>query len=356
MRTSTIGPVLAACMAGVTAAGCLALPYGGRPVKLTAVHTPSAPASKLDLYYARAVRAIDARDYAQALDDLQTARALAPEDVRVINAFGVVYDKLGRFDLSGRYYAQAKALDPTSKIVDNNLAYSERLQGLAHEPLAFASAAAVAKLPAQSVLLPGSPVVVVPIAGPAPVVTVATLSPADAAPELFKTPRRSQLAAARGSAVTPAAAQVARVEVAAAKPAAAAASKATPAKVAAAKTAPAKTIPAKTIPAKSTAGLAGAPIVLVDASGSPDAARRIGRRLAGLGWSVQTGPAERARPVQASRIDYPARTPQIAQALARTLRGTVAVHACASGCSAIRLVVGKDALSWSQPKKVVRRS
>src|SRR5215472_6144315 len=103
MKSSTIGPVIAACVAGVTAAGCLAGP-GARPVKITAVHTPLTPTSKIDLYYSGAVRAIETRDYAQALEYLQTARSIAPEDVRVINAFGVVYDKLGRFDLSRRYY------------------------------------------------------------------------------------------------------------------------------------------------------------------------------------------------------------------------------------------------------------
>ena len=29
------------------------------------------------------------------------------DDIRVLNAFGVVYDKLGRFDLSARYYDEA---------------------------------------------------------------------------------------------------------------------------------------------------------------------------------------------------------------------------------------------------------
>ena len=98
MKTHTIGPAVAACVAAVGLTGCLTAP-GARPVKLTAVNTPSTPVSKIDLYYSGAVRAIEARDYAQALDYLQAGRGIAPADVRVINAFGVVYDKLGRFDL-----------------------------------------------------------------------------------------------------------------------------------------------------------------------------------------------------------------------------------------------------------------
>jgi hypothetical protein len=374
MKSTTIGPAIAMCAAGVTAAGCLAT--HAPPVKISAVRTPSAPMSRIDLYYAGAVRAIEARDYARALDYLQTARATAPDDVRVVNAFGVVYDKLGRFDLSRRYYAQARALDPTSKVVDNNLAYSERLQGLSREPLAFASAAeAEAKLQPQDGLMPGSPVVVARIDYGSPaIVMIETARPVETAPELFGVARRTQMAAASRAAVKPAAAQVTRVEVArdpiaapqiaapkiaAAKPAQT--TKPAPITKAAmiAKPAPTAAGAAKPVPAnaqtKAPARLAGAPIQLVDASGSPDAARKVGMRLTRLGWSVQAAPASSARPIEASRIDYPARAPQIAQALARTLPGAVRVHVCAGACPAIRLVVGKDARAWSPPKKIVSR-
>jgi hypothetical protein len=82
------------------------------------------------VFYQDAVNAIDHRDYATALDYLQAARAKDPKNVRVLNAFGVVYDKLGRFDLSARYYAEASALDPGSTTVARNIAYSRMLQGL----------------------------------------------------------------------------------------------------------------------------------------------------------------------------------------------------------------------------------
>src|SRR5690349_1389137 len=81
-----------------------------------------------EVEYNAAVRAISVRDYGAALDYLQVARQKKPDDIRVLNAFGVVYDKLGRFDLSARYYAQAQKLDPKSTIVSANLAYSVRLQ------------------------------------------------------------------------------------------------------------------------------------------------------------------------------------------------------------------------------------
>lgn len=78
--------------------------------------------------YQRAVAAIDRRDYALALDVLQIARDAKADDPRVLTAMGVVYDKLGRFDLSKRYYDLAEAADPGSKVVAIDRAYSRVLQ------------------------------------------------------------------------------------------------------------------------------------------------------------------------------------------------------------------------------------
>ena len=98
---------------------------------------PPDPAAVVNRLYGRAADAIRARDYATALDLLQIAAAAAPGDVRVLNAQGVVYDALGRFDLSGRYYARALQADPNSAIVANNIAYSARLRGLRASSPAF---------------------------------------------------------------------------------------------------------------------------------------------------------------------------------------------------------------------------
>jgi hypothetical protein len=92
---------------------------------------PPAPSAVVDRLYARAAEAIRARDYALALELLQVAAVRASTDARVLNAQAVVYDKLGRFDLSARYYARALAADPTSSIVAHNMAYSARLSGRA---------------------------------------------------------------------------------------------------------------------------------------------------------------------------------------------------------------------------------
>ncbi|HTX50477.1 MAG TPA: LytR C-terminal domain-containing protein [Caulobacteraceae bacterium] len=127
MRLARLALVLALAALGA----CALLPKSHRFAHLKPLpQAPlAAPASIDDRLYSDAVQAIDQREYGVALDLLQAARDRKGDDVRVLNAFGVVYDKLGRFDLSSRFYAQAQALDPNSPIVRENLAYSALLQG-----------------------------------------------------------------------------------------------------------------------------------------------------------------------------------------------------------------------------------
>jgi hypothetical protein len=127
-------------MAGSALFGCASL-SGDSPVWQP---SPGTQALGADLrptvgYYESAVSAINGRHYALALDYLQAARAANADDVRVLTAFGVVYDKLGRFDLSARYYAQAAALDPKSMIIAADVDYSHHLQILAEGPAAVAA-------------------------------------------------------------------------------------------------------------------------------------------------------------------------------------------------------------------------
>ncbi|HSV02900.1 MAG TPA: hypothetical protein VLI41_06805 [Phenylobacterium sp.] len=130
MRSSK--KVLLASAFALGAAGC-ATQTTQREAALTVkpVISSALPTQRDDGLYRDAVSAIHRRDYAAALDILQVARARTPNDPRILNAFGVVYDELGRFDLSARYYAQAQTADPNSKIVAENLGYSAVLQGAA---------------------------------------------------------------------------------------------------------------------------------------------------------------------------------------------------------------------------------
>jgi hypothetical protein len=137
-----------------------------------------------DGYYRSAVTAIDVRNYARALDFLQAARQRRPDSVPVLNAFGVVYDKLGRFDLSARYYAQARALDPNSPVIQANMAYSAALQGIAGAPLRTAEAASSASEPEAS----PAPEIRIALADFAPI-TPAVAMPSLPAPAVARQPK-----------------------------------------------------------------------------------------------------------------------------------------------------------------------
>jgi len=124
-RLAILVPLLAWSLAGCAWLNHHRAPVAVRPVA-TNLATPGVLAD--DGLYLDARSAIMRRDYATALEALQAAKARTPDDVRVLNAFGVVYDKLGRFDLSERYYAWAAKLDPQSTIIANNLRYSSFLR------------------------------------------------------------------------------------------------------------------------------------------------------------------------------------------------------------------------------------
>jgi tetratricopeptide (TPR) repeat protein len=122
----------------VLLSGCASMPkylawlkLGDKPeldVRPMQVSTETAEVAPTDRLYRSAVAAIEERDYGLALERLQQARERSPQDVRVLNALAVTYDKLGRFDLSARFYAEATAAAPGSPIVQANLAYSHLMQ------------------------------------------------------------------------------------------------------------------------------------------------------------------------------------------------------------------------------------
>lgn len=149
-----------AMTAGV--AGCAMLPHAHHLVAVRPIPLSKLPqGSREDGYYASAKVAIERRDYARALDLLQAASAIKPKDARILNAFGVVYDKLGRFDLSERYYAQAEALDPASAIVASNRAWSAALR-------ARSGASALAPAGGVTTAAPAVVAVAPPLAAPGP--------------------------------------------------------------------------------------------------------------------------------------------------------------------------------------------
>ncbi len=126
LRTFATAAVL---LAGLSA--CQSGSLFSRSAKATPVApqlSPVGPYAVEDRLYNHAVKAIEDRDYGLALDILQMAKESRPDDPRVLTAMGVVYDKLGRFDLSARYYTLAEQVDPGSKVVALDRAYSEQIQ------------------------------------------------------------------------------------------------------------------------------------------------------------------------------------------------------------------------------------
>jgi Flp pilus assembly protein TadD len=139
-----------ACLLAAGLGGCIHLPrqlanlIKARPATadLGQARSPE------DRLYADAVKAIDDRDYGEAISLLQIARDSRPNDPRVLTAMAVVYDKLGRFDLSDRYYALADKADPGSRIVALDRRYSMFLRSAGRQAQDLPSGVALAQAPA----------------------------------------------------------------------------------------------------------------------------------------------------------------------------------------------------------------
>ncbi|MNS08206.1 Tetratricopeptide repeat protein [compost metagenome] len=302
----------------VALGGCSLLTWGSadrsiapRPVSISA----ASPLSNGDAYYDRAVWAISRRDYALALDLLQRARARNASDIRVLNAFGVVYDKLGRFDLSARYYAQALQLDPASRVVAENLAYSNQLQG---------HGAATVALAHQTDARQSIPAMEAPAIAPAIAVSPPPVVNASAAPVAVAVP---------GPAPT--------------TPTSSAAPIALPR-------------PAPTTPTRSAAlaeprspALLGRPLDIENASGRPALAQAMHRHLASRGWTPPRLSRNPASPQARTVICFPESRRTVALALSRTLPGPVRLSPCATPCEGMRLTLGADARTWRLPPPAV---
>jgi tetratricopeptide (TPR) repeat protein len=170
MSTMRKAAILVSIVAlGASMAGCSTVPKvfswlrGGAhtarfDVRPAVGATAEAPVvSPTDRLFDDAKAAINRRDYARALDVLQLAKQRSPDDARVLNAIAVVYDKLGRFDLSNRYYQLALAEEPNSPIVMANLRYSERLAAYAGGLRSGVALAAASPAPAPAAAAPKTP-------------------------------------------------------------------------------------------------------------------------------------------------------------------------------------------------------
>jgi Flp pilus assembly protein TadD len=334
MKTRTL--VLAAtASAAFTLVACASFTEEQTVADVRPVQSQAAPITRLDGYYGSAVAAIERRDYARALVALQEARALNPSDVRVLNAFGVVYDKLGRFDLSARYYGQARALDANSPVVAANMAYSAVLSG--------------GPAPADPRLAQAAAPMTAPAAAPTRVAVVSATTPSAlqlAAPAHTAQPVARAVPSLRAGA--------APTVVTLAAPAFPPAQSSPPAPRTASAPAPAlvrvMTPPARVAVApRAAAGPVGLrvarpPLYIVNASGQATRGEPIRLALWTRGWSTPKS-ALLSGPAQARSVIYypPSRRP-VALALANTLPGKAQLRAC--DCAGLKLVLGADAKEW----------
>jgi hypothetical protein len=336
-----------------------------RPLETTAgVESPTE-----STFYQSAVTAINRRDYATALDYLQAARVKQPNNVRVLNAFGVVYDKLGRFDLSARYYAQANALDPKSQIVAKNMSYSRWLQGL-FDPQSASSQIALAENQAiplakesvtestpptaiqkavQADILPASapqPVLEMPVSLPAasapvpgpekasntlaplPVATSPTNSPyvikAGIEPELISVIPVNNIEMTIQPLTVAGVSEDQRVVEALPR----------------ATTALAR-------PVRPHFLLTGHPLAIVNASGSPSAVQVVRRNLAARGWSLSRSVTMTVLSQPYTTLTYPQVSHGAALGLAKTLpvQTRLVVNAC--NCGGLSLTLGSNFKGWN---------
>ncbi len=296
--SSKLGLVLAASVLAMPLGGCATARHflahlvdhkpaarmaEAKPVYMGAADIPAE--TPTDRLYAAAAAKIEARDYGAALDLLQFARDASPEDARVLNAMGVIYDKLGRFDLSDRYYALALAAEPGSRVVAANVRYSEILRAAAATP--------------RSAALIGAPV----------------LQLAQQEREQAPAPPQGPLRATSGLRQIAAAGQPLQVGLRIA-------------------------VGTGTV-RRSEPLIAGYSLALINATGRSNAAQPARLYLAQAGWSLAS--ADGAAPAQArSEIRFAPRNQTVAEVLARTLPFKVALTACPNEC-AFQLVLGRDA-------------
>ena len=80
--------------------------------------------------------------FGSALEDFKAALVKSPNSVRILNAIGASYDRLGRHDVAEPYYRRALSIEPDSVQTMNNIGYSLMLQGKYADAMPFLGYAA----------------------------------------------------------------------------------------------------------------------------------------------------------------------------------------------------------------------
>lgn len=399
-RSPMVCLAFAACVTPALS-GCAGLPGNSSWVSVRPVQTETALVDPLDSLYGSAKAAIERRDYGRALELLQAARSRGGEDGRILNALAVVYDKLGRFDLSARYYKQALELEPDSQVVAHNMAYSASLR--ANSITALPATA----VPPQVELAEPSVPRLVQVAGnvlrlelpvsppgseqPAQILVVNDIAPDTAGelrkpelasavttavkPSVYDDPPQPRPAAlnldSRSPAVIPqditltvspavptevalAGPAVSPVRQIAATPALAAAQvvekaeRPGPRQIAVSPNAPRVELPVQTAAVTMLLPtMSGLPVMVVNATGQEGAGDPVRRHLESRGWTAPRAASVEGLRQAATTIYYSAAEKRIANGLAHTLTVPVRLVLCAQPCRGVQLLLGEDSISMT---------
>ena len=79
--------------------------------------------------YEQGKRQLGAGYAALAIDAFRRAARAQPDSIDALNGLAVAYDRIGRYDLSRRYYEAALGREPNSAMLLHNFGYSLALQG-----------------------------------------------------------------------------------------------------------------------------------------------------------------------------------------------------------------------------------
>jgi hypothetical protein len=123
---------LALMMSSALLTGCAGLNlarFEPRPV-VPAGYSAKGSGSEL---YEQGKRQLQAGHAALAIDSFRRASRVQPDSVDTLNGLAVAYDRIGRYDLSRRYYEAALGRDPNSAMLLHNFGYSLALQGKREE-------------------------------------------------------------------------------------------------------------------------------------------------------------------------------------------------------------------------------
>ena len=122
-----LASTLLAVMLGIlTLPGCSLMPFDWFSSNADSVAADTADPR---VRYAEGRAHLAADRLGLALSAFQRAHFESPADSQIVNALGVTYDRLRRFDLAQKYYRQALLLDGGSASTLNNLGYSLLLAG-----------------------------------------------------------------------------------------------------------------------------------------------------------------------------------------------------------------------------------